>query len=125
LFENGVEVESRTVELSVGQQISEVFQVVPETRDLYTYRVRAEGFEGDTIYENNEAMTLVDVRGRPLLLYVEGQQGEAHYLAEAMAKEGIRLHVRPAETFPQTLPELAGYDGVILSDVPAHMLTEQ
>ena len=125
LFENGIEVESRPIELSVGQQTSEVFQVVPETRNLYTYRVRVERFEDDTIYENNEAMTLVDVRGRPLLLYVEGQPGEAHYLSEAMAKEGIRLHVRSPETFPQTLPELAGYDGVILSDVPAHKLTEQ
>jgi len=125
LFENGVEVESRPVKLAVGQQISEVFHVVPETRDLYTYRVRVEGFEEDTIHENNEAMTLVDVRGRPLLLYVEGEQDEAHYLAEAMAKEGIRLQIRAPEAFPQTLPELAGYDGVILSDVPAHKLTEQ
>ncbi len=125
LFENGVEVESRPLELSVGQQTSEVFRVVPETRDLYTYRVRAEGFEGDTIHENDEAMTLVDVRGRPLLLYVEGEQDEAHYLAEAMAKEGIRLQIRSPEAFPQTLQEMAGYDGLILSDVPAHKLTEQ
>ncbi|MBN2475532.1 MAG: VWA domain-containing protein [Pirellulales bacterium] len=125
LFENGVEVESRPLQLSVGQQTSEVFRVVPESRDLYTYRVRVEGFPDDTIHENDEAMTLVDVRGRPLLLYVEGEAEESQYLAEAMAKEGIRLQTRPAETFPQTLQELAGYDGVVLSDVPAHKLTEQ
>ena len=125
LFENGVEVESRPVELSVGEQLTEVFRVVPQTRDLYTYRVRAEGFEGDAIHENDEAMTLVDVRGRPLLLYVEGEQDEAHYLADAMAKEGIRLQIRSPEAFPRTLPELAGYDGVILSDVPAHKLTDE
>lgn len=125
LFENGVEVQSRPIELAVGQQSSQVFRVVPDRRDLYTYRVRAEGFPGDAIHENDEAMTLVDVRGRPLLLYVEGEPGEAHYLADAVAKEGIRLEVRSVEAFPQTLPELAGYDGVVLSDVPAHQLTEQ
>jgi len=125
LFENGIQVESRPLELKVGQQVTESFLVVPETRDLYTYRVRVEGFEGDAIHENDEAMTLVDVRGRPLLLYVEGESSESHYLAEAMAREDIRLQVRDSATFPQTLQELAGYDGVVLSDVPARELTEQ
>ncbi len=125
LFENGIEVESRPIKLTVGRQITEEFQRTPEERNLYTYRARLEGFEGDTIAENDEAMTLVDVRGRPLFLYVEGEQAEAHFLAEAMAKEGIRVQQRSAEAFPQTLQELAGYDGIVISDVPAHKLTGQ
>jgi len=123
LFENGVEVESRPLKVDVGQQRSETFRRTPEDRNLYTYRVRVEGFQRDAIVDNDEAMTLVDVRGRPLLLYVEGEPSEAHYLVEAMAKEGIRLQVRTAEAFPQSLQELAGYDGLILSDVPAHKLS--
>lgn len=125
LFENGIEVESRRIQLAVGQQVSESFRRAPEERNLYTYRVRVEGFDRDSIPENDEAMALVDVRGRPLLLYVEGEPGEARYLAEAMAKEGIRLQVRSAGAFPQNLQELAGYDGLLLSDVPAHVLGEQ
>ncbi len=125
LFENGVEVESRPVELAVGEQRSEPFHVTPEQRGLYTYRVRAEGFEDDELLENDEAMTLVDVRGKPLLLYVEGEAGEAHFLVDAMLKEGVKLHVRDVESFPQSLQELAGYDGVVVSDVPAHQLTER
>ena len=125
LFENGVQVEERPLALTVGQQLEVVFRRTPDQRNLYTYRARVEGFEHDAIPENNEAMTLVDVRGRPLLLYVEGEKDEAHYLADAMEKEGLRLHRRPAHAIPESLQELAGYDGVILSDVPAHQLTDR
>ncbi len=125
LFENGIEVESRTITLEIGDQLSEVFQRAPEERNLYTYRVRVEGFPADQIVENDEAMTLVDVRGRPLLLYIEGEPGQAHYLAEATAKEGIRLQTRSPAAIPQSLQELAGYDGIVLSDVPAHQLSER
>ncbi len=125
LFENGVDVEQRRVKLAVGQTLTETFRRTPETRNLYNYRVRLEGFAGDTIPENNEAMALVDVRGRPMLLYIEGEPNEAHYLADAMAREGLRLHVRPPHAIPESLQDLAGYDGIIISDVPAHKLTER
>jgi Ca-activated chloride channel family protein len=91
LYENGIEVESRTVNLKVGQAVSETFQRTPEERNLYTYRVRVEGFESDVIADNNQAMTLVDVRGRPRLLYLEGEPDQAHYLVERMTNEGIRI----------------------------------
>jgi len=123
LFENGVEVESRPFEAAAGGEETVVFRRTPERRNLYSYRVRVEGFPGDAIPENNEALGLVEVRGRPLLLYVEGEPGEAHYLCDAMAGEGIRLDLRPPEAVPETLEDLAGYDGIVLSDVAAHKLT--
>lgn len=125
LFENGIEVESRDISVKVGDRLTEVFRRNPEERNLYTYRVRLEGIEGDPIPENDVAMTLVDVRGRPLLLYIEGERDEASHLAEAMESEGIRLHVRAPAAFPRTLQELAGYDGVVVSDVPAHNFSDE
>lgn len=125
LFENGVEVESRAIELKAGEPMTETFQRTPEERNLYRYLVRVEGVENDVIPENNEAMSLVEVRGRPLLLLIEGDAEEAHYLTDAMAKEGIRLHQRPPESFPQSLQELAAYDGIVVSDVPAFQLSER
>ena len=125
LFQNGIQVEERPLTVSVGQQQPVVFHLVPEKRNIYNYRVVVEGFEGrDAIPENNEALTLVDVRGKPLLLYVEGEPAEARFLAQAMEKEGIRLDVRSPEGLPETLQELAGYDGIILSDVAAHEIGE-
>jgi Ca-activated chloride channel family protein len=125
LFENGVEVEKQPLELEVGKPKTITFKRTPEQRNLYRYMVRIDGFPADAIRQNNEAMTLVEVRGRPLLLYVEGMPDEAHYLAEAMAREGIRLEIRPPESVPESLQRLAAYDGIILSDVPARLLTEQ
>lgn len=125
LFENGIEVESRDVKVDVGDRLTEVFRRTPEERNLYTYRVRLEGFADDSIPENDVSMTLVDVRGRPLLLYIEGEPDEAVYLSEAMESEGIRLHVRSPQAFPRTMQELAGYDGVVLSDVPAHNFSDE
>lgn len=125
LFENGIEVESRAVKLAVGQQLGAVFRRTPEERNLYTYRVRAEGFPRDSVPDNDEAMALVDVRGQPLLLYIEGEPDEARFLVDAMAREGIRLQTRGPDGLPQTLQELAGYDGLVLSDVPARKLSER
>jgi len=83
-----------------------------------------EGFPGDTLPANNDALTLVDVRGRLRLLMCEGEAAEAAYLAQAMEKEGIQLDVRGPGSVPQTLEALAGYDGIILSDISARQVGE-
>jgi uncharacterized membrane protein len=125
LFENGIEVESRPLKVAVGQQQSVSFRRTPDQRGMYTYRVRVEGFAGDQLPENDESLALADVLGQPTLLYIEGAPDEAHYLADAMAKEGLRLETRPPRGLPEGLEELAGFDGVILSDVSARELSNQ
>lgn len=125
LFENGVEVDAVDVALVAGEILSHRFTRVPERRNIYNYRAVLEGFEGrDAIPENNEALSIVDVRGRPLFLHIEGEEGESRYLAGAMEKEGIRLDPRTPEGLPESLQELAGYDGILLSDIPAHRIGE-
>lgn len=125
LFENGVEVDATEVVLKAGELFTHRFTRVPEKRNIYNYRAVIEGFEGrDAIPENNESLAIVDVRGKPLFLYVEGEEGESRYLVGAMEKEGIRLDVRSPEGLPESLQELAGYDGIILSDIPAHRIGE-
>ncbi|MFV1994016.1 MAG: VWA domain-containing protein [Verrucomicrobiales bacterium] len=124
LFENGLEVASEALELELGEDREVVFLRTPGKRNIYNYRAVVEGFEDDSIAENNEALSIVDVRGKPLLLYVEGEPGESRYLLEAMAREGIRLEVRDPEGIPRSLQDLAGFDGVILSDISAHRVGE-
>ena len=125
LFENGVEDDSAEVEVVAGDTLVHSFNRSPDQRNIYNYRVVIEGFEGrDVIAENNEALAIVDVRGKPLILYAEGEEGEERYLAEAMAREGIQLDLRKPGNLPSTLHELAGYDAVIFSDIPAHLIGE-
>ncbi|TLD70750.1 VWA domain-containing protein [Phragmitibacter flavus] len=124
LFENGVEVERRSVAVKTGQVLKEVFTRHPNTRNIYKYRAVLEGFAEDTMTANNEALAIVDVRGRLRLLYVEGDPSEGQFLMQAMEKEGIQLELRGVESMPTSPQDLSGYDGVILSDVPAHRLGE-
>ncbi|MBB5037230.1 VWA domain-containing protein [Prosthecobacter dejongeii] len=124
LFENGIQVEQRPVTLKPGQPLTETFTRTPATRDTFKYRAVLEGISADSIPANNSALTLVDVRGRLRLLYLDSEVGEATYLQQAMAKEGIELDLRQPGNIPSTLDQLSGYDGIILSDVPAHLLGE-
>ncbi len=124
LFENGIEVERRRVTVKSGAASQEVFTRRPPSRNVYNYRAVLEGFAGDTLTSNNEGLTIVEVRGRLRILDIEGDATEAQYLVQAMEKEGIQLELRQPGSIPTTPQELGGYDGVILSDVPAHKVGE-
>ncbi len=119
LYENGQEIERRVVSLTAGQTLVEEFQRSPSHGGPFAYRAVLEGAAGETISTNNEALAVVEVHGQPLVLYIEGEPAESHFLAEAMLREGIRFDVRSAAEFPTTLAQLASYDGIIFSDVPA------
>ncbi|MDF1751306.1 MAG: VWA domain-containing protein [Verrucomicrobiales bacterium] len=125
LFENGIEDDTAEVEIVAGETLTHIFKRSPDRRNIYNYRVTIEGFEGrDAIPENNEALAIVDVRGKPLILYCEGEEGEDRYLIDAMAREGIQIDSRKPSALPVSLQDLAGYDAVIFSDVPAHQVGE-
>lgn len=122
LYENGIEVEKRPVTLKPGSTQEIVFNRTPSTRNTFQYRAVLEDLEGDTLPGNDSALAIVDVRGRLRLLYIESDASEARYLMQAMEKEGVELDLRQPGNLAFTFEQLSGYDGVILSDVPAHQL---
>ena len=123
LFENGIEVEKRELKVHHGKQNTVLFERIPPHRNLYTYRAQVGDFENDTNPANNEELAVLDVQGPPLLLYLEGEDGEAEHLLSAMNQQGFRIQVRSPAAFPRTLEQLRGIDGIIISDVPAPQLT--
>lgn len=124
LYENGIEVEKRPVSLKTGATQEITFTRTPSTRNTFQYRAVLEGVAGDSLPGNDSALAIVDVRGRLRLLYIESDASEARYLMQAMEKEGIELDLRQPGNLAITFDQLGGYDGVILSDVPAHQLGE-
>ncbi|MEZ5386640.1 MAG: VWA domain-containing protein [Prosthecobacter sp.] len=124
LYENGIEVEKRSVTLKPGSTQEAVFTRTPSTRNTFQYRAVLEGLKGDTLPGNDSALAIVDVRGRLRLLYIESDASEGRYLMQAMEKEGVELDLRQPGNLAFTFEQLSGYDGVILSDVPAHQLGE-
>jgi Mg-chelatase subunit ChlD len=71
----------------------------------------------DTLRGNNSAVASLAVKGKPRVLYVEGEPGSASYLANALKRESIDVDVRTSYGLPSSPRELAAYDLVILSDV--------
>jgi len=124
LYENGIEVEKRPVTFKPGTTQQMVFNRTPSTRNTFQYRAVLEEMKGDTLPGNDSALAIVDVRGRLRLLYIESDAGEGSYLMQAMEKEGVELDLRQPGNLAFTFEQLSGYDGVILSDVPAHQLGE-
>lgn len=126
LYENGVEVEKRDVQLKAGELHEAAFERTPGQRDIFGYRIVVEVAKGaqDLLPGNNESLAVVDVRGKMRLLYLEADQVEGQYLPRAMEKEGIHLEWIPASAAPKRVDELAGFDAVILSEVSADELGE-
>ncbi|MCU1280926.1 MAG: von Willebrand factor type [bacterium] len=71
----------------------------------------------DTLPGNNAAVASLAVKGKPRVLYVEGEPAAASYLANALKRESIDVDVRTAYGLPSSPRELAAYDLVLVSDV--------
>lgn len=125
LFENGVEVERRSVRLAAGSPTEEIFVRSPDRGEVFTYRAVIESAAPDEVPGNNEALAVVDVRGQMRVLYVEEDAVEGQYLQKAMKLEGMNLELRQPGQLPIGLTALAGYDAIIVSDVAAHRLGDE
>jgi len=73
----------------------------------------------DHFAANNSASTSVEIRGKPRVLYVEGELPSARYLQTALQKENIDVEVRGPYGLPTSAKELGRFDLVIVSDVPS------
>jgi Ca-activated chloride channel family protein len=78
--------------------------------------------EDDEQQRNNMLTRNVIVQPRLHALYVEGGESGAHYLADALTTQGIRVSVTAAQEFSTDGQLLDGKDVVILSDVRADSL---
>ena len=101
-------------------------------RSAMAYRFRAQFVPDDattdTITANNEAraFTVVSGQGRILILaqQVDVDWAAAQILADALARERLECDVAAAGETPLTQELLLGYGLVILSNVPAHLLSD-
>lgn len=75
----------------------------------------------DTRSENNRYSAYSLVLGKPSLLIVEGHPGEATALKGAL-QPSIDADVLPADSMPADVKGLAGYDGIVLVNVPVPSL---
>ena len=110
-------VSQQSLHLVQGQQ--EVsFSLLAPPPGFHTYRVTLDA-PLDTILQNNEAATFVNVQGPPRVLVIEGQPGNGHNIIAALQATKIDVVVGSPNDVPTALDGLAGYSAVVLADVPA------
>jgi uncharacterized membrane protein/Mg-chelatase subunit ChlD len=77
----------------------------------------------DTLADNNKAMGFSLVRGKPRVLYVEGDPRDGAYLARALKAERVDVELRSPAEMPRNLAELQNFDSLVLSNVAAWELS--
>ncbi|MBX3182297.1 MAG: VWA domain-containing protein [Polyangiaceae bacterium] len=78
----------------------------------------------DEAPEDNTGSAFVRVRGPAAALILEGDVGQAEPLAAALRNAAFRVDVGSATTTPADIAGLAAYDVVVLSDIPARLLSQ-
>lgn len=120
---DGTALSTQEVRLVRGTN-SYVQTLPPATRGFHTYSVQVVAPAGvDTRSENNRYSAYSLVLGKPRVLVVEGKPGEAEALRAAIAPS-VDSDVLPPSSMPTGVAGLAGYDGVVLVNVPASSLTK-
>jgi uncharacterized membrane protein len=78
----------------------------------------------DLTPEDNSGAAFVRVRGRASVLILEGDgPGAASFVTNALEKADFRVEVAGAAAMPSDLAGFAAFDLVVLSDVPASLLS--
>jgi Ca-activated chloride channel family protein len=123
LERDGEMIRRERVSLVKGKNVLPFSESLKQPR-FATFRATIES-DADTIAENNEALGFTFVKGKPRVLYVEGDPGEEGYLSGALEWEQINTDVRRPSAIPSELAEFQKYDSIILSDVSAFAMSDR
>ena len=98
------------------------FRQSVEGKKQETFAARLRDFN-DTLLDNNESSAIVYAVGRPRVLFIDRDVDQTDSLRWALDEQSIDLEVRPPEGIPNTLSELQAYECLVLSNVPATMMS--
>ncbi len=79
----------------------------------------------DTLLDNNAASGLVFAAGKPRVLLIDSHPELAQSLEWALQEEGLLVDTRPPQGMPDDLSDLQNYEALILSNVPATVLSQR
>jgi Ca-activated chloride channel family protein len=123
LYRNGEFLGSQVVRLNPGKNVLTYKQAL-EQAGVHVYQALVE-VEGDVIEENNRAIGLTVVRGRPQVLLVDKDPTQATNLVGALRSQHIDVKSVGMDGLPTTMEALEKYDGLILSNVGLKMTKSQ
>lgn len=125
LWQNDFRDGTKKVELEKG--LNEVkFKTQVFEPGFRRFRIEMKVDGKDHIKKNNTFVYSANVRGKPRILYIEGEMRARHYLQRALSKENFEIETRGPYGLPTSLKELENFDLLLVSDLPAlHMSNGQ
>jgi uncharacterized membrane protein len=117
LYGDGALIGSQMVPLNVGLT-RVVFTVEAKEAGFHTFRAIVEATQ-DTFRQNNRADSDTVVKGDPRILLVSGDSIVSTNLVAALNAERQNVTRIDADALPNDLATLAGYDSIVLVNVPA------
>ncbi len=123
LYKNKFEAAKKEVRLVEGENRIVFMETSMESGTL-TYDVTCRTTE-DTRYDNNKALGIVSVSGKPKVLLIDENESQTRYLMRVLEEAKIRVDVRNGIGVPNELADLQNYELIIFSDVPANRLSEK
>jgi Ca-activated chloride channel homolog len=121
VYVNGQQVAEQAVSLERGGTDLAFAAQAPQT-GLLDVRATLQAND-DTVAQNNEARSVVEVEGPPSVLIVEQRPGEGSVIGAALSSTGMRVETRAVADLPDQIDVLGGYSAVVLADVAAQSLT--
>ena len=117
----------RDVELAAGRNLLR-FRSQVDSAGYVDYRLQVTAAPGTTLADrfvaNNHALLPLFARGKPRVLYIEGEPSAKGYLAQALERESIEVETRNPYGLPHSEKELSAYDLLLMSDVSATLVSQ-
>jgi uncharacterized membrane protein len=120
LLADGATVATRTLDLEPGLTTIP-FSVSADEAGFHIFRAIIEPDE-DRFAQNNAADAYVLVTGPPQVLIATDNPGRAADLVNSLTEARLDVTVVPSTGVPSSLATLAGYDSIVLDNVPASAL---
>ena len=115
--------QSEPVKIKVGETRFRFRQSI-DNESQTDYAVRLRDFD-DSLVDNNSASAVVFASGKPSVLVVDASANESNHFRWALEEQDISVQVRPAEAIPRSLAELQKFDCLVLSNIPATLMSVQ
>ena len=121
VFRDGVQIESRAVDLQEGDNVlSFTDPLAEEALAELAFVVSA---EGDSLADNNRMSALVTSSDASRALLVTDDPASANYLTWALSQQEIELEVRPPRGMPTRMADLRNFSLMIVDNVAATDMT--
>jgi uncharacterized membrane protein len=117
LIMDNSQIENRDVTLPAGSS-TQTFQLPAAALGLHTIQAELT-VSPDTYTENNIGVANMRVLGRPLVLVLEGKDGEGANVAAALQAAGMDVERRQAAGAPTDTQTLGRYDSTVIVDASA------